>query len=448
MERLGLLLSEAKTSRMIYEDLRGATNGLLQLEDSIKWRETLIIDRFKNPKPVLANAVIALRDAPEWQGVLGFDEFALKTAPLKPAPWPGAQPNGKWTDHEDRLTADWLQHQKILVSVEIAAQAVQMVAHDHPFHPVRDYLSHLRWDGVPRLDTWLVHYLGARPSESDPDPAECDRFDEYAAAVGARWMISGVARIYKPGCKADCCLILEGQQGIKKSTMLRTLGGAWFTDEISDLGSKDSAMQASGIWLIELAELDSMSRPESSKVKAFMSRSVDRFRPSYGRRVIEFPRQCIFAGTVNHSAYLKDETGARRFWPVHCEAIRIEELCRDRDQLWAEAVARFEDGEPWWLDSKKLVEIAADEQLDRYEGDVWGTAIEEYIAGRLGSVSVSEILREALKRDLAVCGQADMNRIARTLQALGWQKYRERDGSKLQWRYRRLEAKLLNVPTL
>ena len=127
---------------------------------------------------------------------------------------------------------------------------------------------------------------------------------------------AGVARIFSPGAKADSCLILEGEQGTKKSTALKTLVQPWFTDEIAELGSKDAALQTRGVWIIEIAELDSMNRSEAGKIKEFMSRTTDRFRPPYGRRLIESPRQCIFAGSVNHTNYLRDETGARRFWPV------------------------------------------------------------------------------------------------------------------------------------
>ncbi len=179
--------------------------------------------------PVLANAIAAFRHAPEWGGVLAFNDFGFGTVALKPAPW-GIVPKGEWTDHEDRLAAEWLQKQGILVSVEIAGQAVQTAARDHPFHPVRSYLKGLQWDGVERLDRWLSNYLGAEDSD-------------YSRAVGSRWMISAVARIFRPGAKADCCLILEGPQGIRKSTALRTLAGDYFTDELADLGSKDAAMQ-------------------------------------------------------------------------------------------------------------------------------------------------------------------------------------------------------------
>ena len=266
----------------------------------LRWQDELLRSKAYGDKtessvlPILANGITALRLAPEWQGVLAYDEFRSNVVTLKPTPW-GASPTNGWTDHEDRLTAEWLQRHRIFVSVEIASQAVQTVAAQHRVHPVRQYLETLRWDRIPRLDRWLATYLGVEESN-------------YSYAVGTRWMLSAVARIYQPGAKADCCLILEGPQGIKKSTALRTLAGEYFTDELADLGSKDAALQLSGVWIVELSELDSLARSEIASIKAFTSRTTDRFRPPFGRRVIECPRQCVFAGTVNHTEYLRDET--------------------------------------------------------------------------------------------------------------------------------------------
>jgi predicted P-loop ATPase len=405
------------------------------------WRNRLILNRDGGPKPILANAITALRWAPEWAGVLAFNGFSLGTVALKPAPWKTAGTGGEWTDHEDRLTADWLQHQGVFVSVEVAGQAVQTVAQDRRFHPVREYLDSLKWDGITRIDGCLSLYLGAERTE-------------YTAAVGARWLISGVARIYRPGVKVDCCLILEGPQGSKKSTALKTIAGEWFTDEISDLGSKDAAMQTRGVWVIELAELDSLSRGEVGAIKAFMSRGTDRFRPPYGKRLLESPRQCIFAGSVNHSTYLRDETGGRRFWPVACTDIQIEDLARDRDQLWAEAVQQYRAGVPWWLDTHELNRAAESEQRDRYEGDPWdeliaawveqpserrdatGHPLESFTSDR-DSVTVADVLTHCIGKRQDQWTQADKNRVGRCLRVSGFEPYRERTRNKLERRFRR-----------
>jgi len=168
-------------------------------------------------------------------------------------------------------------------------------------------------------------------------------------------MMSAVARIYIPGCKADCALILEGPQGIRKSSALMAIAKPWFADRLSDLSSKDAAMETRGVWIIEIAELDTMGRAEVSTIKAFMSRTQDRFRPPYGKRLVDLPRQCVFAGSVNpEGGYLKDPTGGRRFWTVVCGNIDISALEQDRDQLWAEARNRFRRNEPWWLETQAL----------------------------------------------------------------------------------------------
>ena len=372
--------------------------------------------------PVLANAIVALRAAPEWAGVLAFDEFELQPTTLRSVPW-GGPAKQRWSDQEDRLTAEWLQRHGIMVTTDVAGQAVETVARDRKYHPIRSYLASLRWDGIERIDRWLSAYLGADDNE-------------YIRAAGSRWLISAVARVYQPGVKADCCLILEGPQGAKKSTALRTLAGEYFTDELADLGSKDAALQTRGVWIIEIAELDSLTRSEVARIKAFMSRAADRFRPPYGKHLVECPRQSVFAGTVNHSDYLRDETGARRFWPVACGRIAIEALERDRDQLWAEAKARYDAGAVWWLDSGDLTLLAREQQAGRYDADPWQELIAGWTEPR-ESVSIGELLEGCLNKPQAQWMQADKNRIARSLRALGWERYQVWRGARREWRYRR-----------
>jgi predicted P-loop ATPase len=402
------------------------------------WCDRLIMTYKTNgdssPKACLANAITALRFSPEMSGKFWLNEFSLGVERVD---------GGEWTDHDDRLATEWLQHNEILVPVEIAGQAIQTVARDHVFHPVRDYLNSLRWDGTKRIGSWPSTYLGVPKSD-------------YSFAVGSRWLISAVARIYSPGSKADCCVILEGLQGIKKSTALKILGGEWFSDEIADLGSKDSALQAMGVWIIEIAELDSMSRGDIGSIKAFMSRSTDRFRPPYARHLIKSPRQCVFAGSVNNSTYLRDETGGRRFWPIACTRLMIDELERDRDQIWAEAVVSYRAGASWWLDSPELNLLAEREQSDRYEGDSWDDIIAAWVKNPVQSdkefmcatvpfssdsesVTVSDVLNHCIGKRQDVWIQTDKNRVARCLRAIGYKRQRVRDGDSSPWRYRRVE---------
>jgi predicted P-loop ATPase len=389
------------------------------------WRARLLMGKRGAIQANVANALIALRHAPEWQGVLHFNESSLTTVVKELPPFESAPTVPfRWADEHDVLTAAWLQHQGISVHKEIAGQAVQTVSHEHAFYPIRNYLDSLKWDGTKRIDDWLTLYLGADPSD-------------YIRAVGAKFLIGAVARVYRPGVKNDTCPIFEGPQGALKSTALRTLAGDdFFTDDIAELGSKDSVMQTRGVWIIELSELDAMGKSEISRVKAFMSRQVDRIRPPYGRRVIEAARECVFAGTVNRDSYLKDETGGRRFWPVTVGRIRIDVLRRDRDQLWAEARERFRTGEPWWLDTRALVESAAEEAEARYEGDPWEDRIAEWVSTR-ESVTISDVLEQCVEKKRDFWTQADQNRIARVLRAKGWKRKRaprDENGNRL-WMY-------------
>jgi putative DNA primase/helicase len=280
-------------------------------------------------------------------------------------------------------------------------------------------------------------------------------------AIGSRWMISGVARIMEPGAQVDHMLILEGPQGAKKSSALKTLAGAnWFTDELAEIGSKDAAQQMRGIWIIEIAELDAISRAEVSRIKAFLTRTTDRYRPPYERYVVEVPRQCVFAGSVNPETYLQDETGNRRFWPVRCGSIDIDALRNDRDQLWAEAVTRYRQGAIWWFAESELIALAKIEQDKRYQADAWDARIDRWLAyerrrvnhgygnyddwrdeeverpSTLTDVSVGEILEQALGIEPARWTRADQMRVSAYLKTREWERYQARRGVFREWRYR------------
>ncbi len=403
------------------------------------WRRRLLREDQKDlhsrPFSNLANAVICLERCPDWRDVLAFDEHSLSVIALSRPPRPkGALPAVSissdgvfprhWVDADSIRAANWLQHERIQVGKETAHQAVLTAALGHPFHPIRDYLTSLVWDSEPRIDYWLTTHLGAS-------------WSDYVAAVSSRFLISAVARAFHPGSKVDTCLILEGEQGKLKSTALSILfGPSWFTDELPDIRKKDAMIQLLGIWAVELAELDALEGVAVSSIKKFISRSIDRFRPPWGTHAVNVPRGCVFAATVNHSTYLKDETGGRRFWPVKTGHIDRHALAADRDQLWAEAVTRYHAGDPWYLDTTELVALAHSEQAERYESDPWEHRIRLFIASR-EDVSVTEILEGLLKKERAEWTQRDQNRIARSLRVLGWERFYARFGEEREWRYRR-----------
>jgi predicted P-loop ATPase len=389
------------------------------------WRAGLLFSQRNVPKPLLANALTALREAPEWRGVVAYDAFALVTMLLKPPPWLRDEDKWtpkQWTDRDDALTADWLQHQGIGVTVNVAATAAETVAKDHSFHPIKDYLESLIWDGVERITHFAARYLGA---EDTP----------YRRTVSRCLFIASVARIMRPGCKADYVPILEGAQDKGKSTAIELLFTPWFSDDLAELGTKDAAMQVRVAWGIEIAELASMTRGEIERVKAFITRKVDRFRPSYGRRVIEVPRQSVFIGSTNSEAYLKDETGGRQFWPIRCGNIDLKAIERDRSQLWAEAVTQFNAGTPWWITDTEIVGLVRDEQAARYVDDPWQEPVAKYLCSQT-DVGVGDVLSNLLI-ERGRWTQSDQNRVARCLKVLGWERHRGPRPLR-EWRYRRV----------
>ena len=224
-------------------------------------------------------------------------------------------------------------------------EVIAEIADAHRIHPVRDYLTSLKWDGIERLDMWLVDFLGAEDTL-------------YVRAIGRRWLISAVARAIKPGVKADHMLVLEGPQGILKSSALATLchDDSWFLEDLRDIHGKDALMQFGGKWLVEIAELQSFRGADNSRLKAFISTRTDNYRPPYARVGQDFPRSVVLAGSVNEDQYLKDATGGRRFWCFACGTIDIDGLAEARDQLWAEAAAAYAAKENWWLDNSEIIE--------------------------------------------------------------------------------------------
>ncbi|MBO7931623.1 virulence protein E [Burkholderia pseudomallei] len=375
--------------------------------------------------PTLGNVHLILSNHKAWQGVIEQDDFGGRVMKRKAPPFPqGAV--GEWTDMDDQRCVLWLsQRYGISVRTDIVMNAVLLVADATHFHDVREYLGRLEWDGVPRVRSMPSTYLRVADSE-------------YVQLAFMKWMIAAVARVMQPGCKVDNVLILEGKQGARKSTALKVLaGGQWFTDTPIQIGNKDTYAVMAGKWVIELAELDSLNKADSSAVKSFFATAVDRFRNFYGKRATDVPRQCVFAGSVNFDTYLKDESGNRRYWPLRVGGlVDIDGIARVRDQLWAEAVHLYRSGVVWHVTEQErpLFEV---EQAERYEGDVY----EDKIAKALEYVShttMETILSDILKLDTSKWTLAEQRRIGKALKSLGWVRKRESTGSR-GWYYVREE---------
>jgi predicted P-loop ATPase len=401
---------------------RGKAKRLRAPTESADWLRQCIGEDHGRVIPNLANILVALRSAPELAGAIRFDEMQqapvvvdeVPIAPGRTGARGGTLPR-LLRDTDVSQLQEWLQHRGMpKIGREQVYQAVDQRAQKRSFHPVRDYLDGLKWDRVKRLDNWTAKNLGADPSD-------------YAAGIGRMFLIAMVARIYEPGCKADYMLVLEGEQGAGKSRASRVLAGEWFSDGLPDIHHKDAKEHLRGKWLIEIAELSAIGKADAEALKAFISRPIERFRASYGRKEVTEPRQCIFIGTTNKSVYLKDETGARRFWPLKVGNINIDALKRDRDQLFAEAVTAYRNGAKWWPDAGFEREHIKPEQAKRFEADPWEQTIREFVAGR-ERVNITSVARDALSLDVGKVGTIEQRRISGVLIELGWTSGRDSKG--------------------
>lgn len=375
------------------------------------------------PVPNLANAVTALRDDPALRDAFAYDEMACTALLMTTLPGANASKIAEprpLRDEDATAVQEYLQLAGIArMGRDTVHQAIEARARERRFHPVRDYLDGLTWDGERRLHGWPQTYLGAE-------------YTPYTEKVGTMFMVAMVARVMRPGCKADYMVVLEGGQGAGKSTACRIIGGGWFSDSLPDITSgKEASQHLRGRWLVEIAEMAAMAKSEAAALKAFVTRAEERYRPPYGRNEVIEPRQCVFIGTTNADAYLRDSTGARRFWPVKVGAIDTDALAADRDQLFAEAVHLYRAGEPWWPDRDFEAAHIRPEQEARYEADAWEQAVLEKIAN-IRQVTILSIAREALSIETQKIGTADQRRIAAILERLGWQRARRVNGT-LEW---------------
>lgn len=363
-------------------------------EDEVHWRTRLIWTKGQL-RECVPNIIEILANHPAWQGVIGFDEFAQRIVKRKRAPYdaPGVRvPSNEWTDVDDTRTVMWLaQKEGFVPSSGQVAEAMEVVARGRSYHPVREYLEGLdRWDGKPRIDHWLVDFLGVTDSP-------------FARKVGRYFLIGMVMRVLQPGVKFDYCLVFEGNQGRKKSMAFEALAGEWFSDNELDLANKDSLSIIRGKWLHEFQEMGSIARAESSRQKSFLTRKVDEFRPSYGRREIKVPRQGVFGGSVNEWQWQKDPTGGRRFWPVWVpDEIDIDGLKSARNSLFAEAYELARAGERYWPDSTEQRDLFDPEQLSRERTDPFVEKISRWLhdeRNTLDEFALIDVLEKALQLD-------------------------------------------------
>jgi predicted P-loop ATPase len=333
-------------------DFAGAANdneadpdGTAPPVDAGAWVRQLTVNKQTGQiKATIDNVWLILENDPNLRGKFALNEFAGRGEVLGALPWEKADKRRLWDDNDNQGLYWYLEKYYNLTGNGKIDGALSLHSVKYKFNEVRDYLGGLQWDGVSRLDTLFIDYLGAAD-------------DPYTRTVTRKAFTAAVERAMSPGCKYDTMVILSGPQGIGKSTLLDKLSRGWFNDSIRTFEGKEASELLQGVWLVEVSELDAFRRTDVARIKQFLSLRADRFRAAYGRHVKELPRCCVFFGTTNSTEFLQDRTGNRRFWPVDvgvrpCRKKVWEHLDAEKDQLWAEAVMRWRIGEALYLDGE------------------------------------------------------------------------------------------------
>lgn len=335
-----------------------APNALTDVE----WMKTstLRYDDNGRVKPTLDNMLKILVHDQALSGRVAYDRFASRYVAKGALPWNMTPGTRLWTDADDAGLRWYLENKYEVTGRDKVQDAMIMCAEQNGFNEVLDYLNSLKWDGIERLDRLFIDYLGAEDNV-------------YTRAVARKSLTAAVARAFEPGCKYDTMPILVGRQGAGKSTLIRTIGKKWYADGLSTFEGKEAAESIQGKWIIEAGEMAGYTRAEENASKQFLSRQVDVFRQAYGRRTQEFPRRCVFFGSSNQYEFLKDITGNRRFWPIDIEAQKPTKnvyvnLPGEVDQIWAEAVVRYKNGESLIIEDNeaalKIAETAREAHME------------------------------------------------------------------------------------
>ncbi len=328
-----------------------------ETEDTLEWMRRLRVHpKTGLPESTIDNVWIILENDRNLKGKFAINEFAGRGEILGALPWNAGTKRRFWDDNDNQGLYWYLEKSYRISGAAKIDGALSLHSNKNSFNDVTKYLNELKWDGVPRLDTLLIDYLGAEDSI-------------YTRAVTRKAFTAAVARAYIPGFKFDYMTIFTGPQGIGKSTLLAKMSKGWFNDSIRTFEGKEASELLQGVWLVEVGELDAFNRSDVGRIKQFLSQQADRFRAAYGRHVKEMPRRCVFFGTTNDAEFLTDRTGNRRFWPVVVGERKAKksvwsDLDRELDQLWAEAAMRFKIGEPLYLSGD--LEKAAKEQQESH----------------------------------------------------------------------------------
>jgi hypothetical protein len=370
-----------------------------------------------SPRRAYANVAIFVRLYPKYRGLWSLNTMTGEV-------WFDGLPMRETMVHELRSHMD--RNLGYTPAVADVQAAILQAAEQRPFHPIRQYLDSVDWDGEPRLLNIARDFFGSE--------------HQVHAQMARRWMIGAVARALQPGCKLDTALMLHGNQGFLKSTFFSILGGTWHSDSAIDISNKDSYQQIHAAWIYEFAELESVVHGRAeSRLKAWLTSTHDSFRPPYKHVIERRARSVAICGSTNRKEILTDDTGSRRFWIIHVERpIDTITLAQVRDQLWAEARAAYEAGEPWWFERDLELQREVLNEDFRDDDDPWLETVAQWLELRQ-SVTVTEILRDGLKLDAARQDAWAQKRVARILKRLSWIRERQSGGARA-WHYLRPKA--------
>lgn len=322
------------------------------------WKGDLEYSKSGKLQCTIGNIILILENDPALRGHIVHDLFAGYDGVVGGLPW--NKNATQWTDTDDANLRVWLEKNYDITGKEKIADALTAVLTRNSYHPIRDYLNGLTWDGTPRLERLIIDYIGAEDTELN-------------RVMTRKHFTAAVTRVFKPGCKYDYCLVMTGPEGAGKSTLLNKMGGQWFNDSITTTEGKEGMDQLRRAWIIEMGELASIKRSDVESIKAYLSKRVDIYRAAYARRTAEHPRQCIFCGTTNEALFLKGDNGNRRFWVIAVDptlrkySAWQDAIDRDRDQLWAEAMHYYQQGEKLYLDDR--LEAQAKQRQAEYNDD-------------------------------------------------------------------------------
>lgn len=377
------------------------------------------------PKGCAYNASLIFENDLRWKGVFAKNLFTGSIDILKQPPIPQIEV-GELDDPDVSMIHVWIEENYDIVIQDAAMRkALINVSAKNQYHPVKDYLNELpKWDGQPRSYHWLRESLGA--AKAVPD--------NYLKAVGSLFLIGAVRRIMDSpeATKVDNMLVFEGLQGDGKSTLIEALFFPWHGDTPLPLGDKDAYINIRGCWGYEMAEMDSFNKATVTTAKSFLSSHTDNYRPPFGTKNMKYPRQTVLIGSVNHSEYLTDSSGNRRYWPIWADRVNIEWLRLNREQLWAEALHRYKQGEKHWVNTKKEPELAAlikYEQTLREHPDAWEAQLFIWMEGggcTKPHYSTVDILLDVLKMDIRSVNKSHEMKLSNAMGKLEWTRGRKR----------------------